>query len=439
MKKEVIVIGAGLAGVEASYLLANLGVKVKLYEMRPKKNSPAHQTDLFAELVCSNSLRSNSEENAAGILKREMQLFNSLVMESALANIIESGNNLSVDRIGFSKYITEKISAHPLIEIIREEVIDPDFSKPTIIATGPLTSDALSIKIKEFFGADDFFFFDAAAPIVDKSSINMERAYFKSRYDKGEALYLNCPMNKAEYEGFYQALVGAEIKELRDFEKNVFEGCMPVEVMAKRGPDTLRYGPLKPVGLTMPCGNKPYAVVQLRPDDAEKNLYNIVGFQTNLKFSEQLRVFRMIPGLENMKIARYGVMHKNTYINSPKLLNRFFQVNNVPEVFFAGQITGVEGYVESSASGLAASLNMYRFLEKKELIDFSRQTMIGSLANYISNPTISNFQPMNINLSIVDDLSGNYNKSTKRKLICERALLKLSEILKDTELTYFSK
>ncbi|MCL2522399.1 MAG: methylenetetrahydrofolate--tRNA-(uracil(54)-C(5))-methyltransferase (FADH(2)-oxidizing) TrmFO [Erysipelotrichales bacterium] len=437
MSKEVIVIGAGLAGVEASYLLANLGVKVKLYEMRPKKSSPAHQTELFAELVCSNSLRSNSEENAAGILKREMKAFNSLVMESALENIIESGNNLSVDRVGFSKYITDKITSHPLIEVIHEEVVEPDFSKPTIIATGPLTSDALSLRIKEILGSEDYFFFDAAAPIIDKSSINMQKAYFKSRYDKGEALYLNCPLSKEEYEVFYQALISAEIKELRDFEKNVFEGCMPVEVMAKRGLDTLRYGPLKPVGLTMPCGNKPYAVVQLRPDDAQKNLYNMVGFQTNLKFSEQLKVFRLIPGLENMKIARYGVMHKNTYINSPKILNRYFQVNKSPKVFFAGQITGVEGYVESSASGLAASLNMYRYLEGKELIDFSRQTMIGALANYISNPTISNFQPMNINLSIVDDLSGSYHKSIKRKLICERALLKIQEILKDTGLSYF--
>lgn len=425
---KVNVIGAGLAGSEASWQLAKRGIGVRLYEMRPKKYTEAHRTGEFAELICSNSLRSASLENAVGLLKAEMRKLDSLIMRAADATRIEAGSALAVDRQLFSRFVTGFLSALPEVEIIRAEVKEiPE--GPTIIATGPLTSQDFAEEIRKFCGEDYLYFFDAVAPIVTEESINKEIAYLKSRYDKGEAAYYNCPMTREQFDAFYEALINAERVTPHDFEMKVFEGCMAIEEMAARGRETLLFGPMKPVGLADPrTGKEPYAVVQLRQDDAAKTMYNIVGFQTSLKFPEQKRLFRMIPGLENCEIVRYGVMHRNTYINSPKVLNRFYQTNQRKDLFFAGQITGVEGYLESAASGLVAGLNMARYLEGKPLLDFTRKTAIGALANYISSPN-KNFQPMNVNFGIFESLEGRLKKAERKRAYAERSMEVMEEVL----------
>lgn len=425
---KIRIIGAGLAGCEAAYYLARRGYEIELYEMRPKKSTGAHKTDKFSELVCSNSLRSDSLENAVGILKKEMEEFDSLIIKSARSHSVSAGGALAVDREGFSLYITNVIKSMPNITIVNEEVTSLDENIPTIIASGPLTSDLLSEEIKRKFGAFDFYFFDAQAPIVFADSIDYSKAYFKSRYDKGEADYLNCPMNKEEFDRFYDALINAEGVEVKDFEMKVFEGCMPVEIMAKRGPQTLTFGPMKPVGLKMPNGKKPYAVVQLRQDDAAKSMYNLVGFQTHLKFPEQKRVFQMIPGLENARFAKYGVMHKNTYINAPKILNSTYQTKEYPNFFFAGQISGVEGYVESAASGIVAAINMDRYLRGKELVEFPRSTIMGSMAYYITHSNPTGFEPMNANFGIVSELTEPHHKKDRKALYSKRALDTIKQI-----------
>lgn len=422
------IIGAGLAGCEAAYYLSKAGYKIELYEMRPKKMTPAHKTEYFAELVCSNSLRSDSDENAVGLLKIEMEAFDSIVMKSARLNKVEAGGALAVDRIGYSKYITDMIKNDPNIEIINEEITEIDTNTPTIIASGPLTSDALSEEIKSKFGCDDFYFFDAQAPIVKADSLDYNKVYLKSRYDKGEASYLNCPMTEAEFNLFYHELINAEEVEIKDFELKIFEGCMPVEVMAKRGRQTLLFGPMKPVGLETPDGKRPYAVVQLRQDDALKTMYNLVGFQTHLKFGEQKRVFRLIPGMENAEFVKYGVMHKNTYINAPKILNSTYQTKKFPNVFIAGQLSGVEGYVESAASGIVAAINMDLFLRGKELIEFSRKTIMGSMAFYITHSATSGFQPMNANYGIVEDINMPYKKNEKKQIYKRLALEEIEKV-----------
>lgn len=418
----VKVIGAGLAGCEAAYYLANKGHKVTLYEMRPVKMTPAHKTNKYAELVCSNSLRADSLENACGILKKEMEMFGSLIIKVAREHSVEAGGALAVDREGYSQAVTDIINNHPNITVVHEEIIELDENVPTIIATGPLTSDALSIEIKNKFNANDFYFFDAAAPIVLADSLDYSKVYLKSRYDKGEASYLNCPMTKEEFDKFYFELINAEGVEPKDFELKVFEGCMPVEIMAKRGPQTLTFGPMKPVGLETPDGKRPYAVVQLRQDDAAKTMYNLVGFQTHLKWPEQKRVFSMIPGLENANFVKYGVMHRNSYINAPKILNPTMQTKEYPNLFFAGQLSGVEGYVESAASGILAAINMDRYLNNKELYNFSRKTVMGSMANYICNASPDGFQPMNANFGIMEDLDFKHKKSERKSLYAKRAL-----------------
>lgn len=412
------IIGAGLAGSEAAYYLANKGHKVRLYEMRPKKMTPAHQTAGFAELVCSNSLRSNDPLNAVGMLKREMIEIGSLILEAALSKEVPAGSSLAVDRIGFSEYVTNKITSHPNIEVVYDEVTDIDTSAYTIIASGPLTSDTLSSKIQQLFDAKQLHFFDAVAPIIDASTINYDIAYFKSRYDKGDSDYINCPMTKEQYDTFYDALMSAERAGLKDFEVNVFEGCMPVEIMASRGRETLLFGPLKPVGLEHE-GNKPYAVVQLRQDDAAKSLFNIVGFQTNLKWGEQKRVIQLIPGLEHAEIIRYGVMHMNTYLESPDILNAFYQSKQYPNLFVAGQISGVEGYVESAASGLSAAFHLDRLINGLELTPFPSDTMIGAMARYISTKNKS-FNPINANLGILPELP-KHKKMDRKRLYKERS------------------
>lgn len=427
----VNVIGAGLAGCEASYYLACHGIKVNLYEMKPVKRTPASKSDLFAELVCSNSLRGASIENAVGLLKEEMRRLGSIVMESALNNSVEAGGALAVDRELFSKYITDKIKGHPNIKIINEEVIKIP-SGPTIIATGPLTSDEFSKAIAEFVGKDYLYFFDAVAPIVTSESINKDIAYLKSRYDKGEPSYYNCPMTEEQFDKFYNELISAERVKSKDFEMKVFEGCMAIEDMADRGRRTLLFGPMKPIGLRYPGSMKtPYAVVQLRQDNTNKTLYNIVGFQTHLKWGEQDRVFRLIPGLENAEFVRYGVMHRNTYINSYDVINKYYQSVQRNDLFFAGQITGVEGYVESASSGLICAINMKRFLEGKDLIDFTMQTASGSLPNYISSYH-DDFVPMNVNYSIFEPLvlEKRVKKGDRKKMYSDRALEKLDEIMR---------
>lgn len=427
----VNVIGAGLAGCEASYYLACHGIKVNLYEMKPVKRTPASKSDLFAELVCSNSLRGASIENAVGLLKEEMRRLGSIVMESALNNSVEAGGALAVDRELFSKYITDKIKSHPNVKIINEEVIKIP-SGPTIIATGPLTSDEFSKAIAEFVGKDYLYFFDAVAPIVTSESINKDIAYLKSRYDKGEPSYYNCPMTEEQFDKFYNELISAERVKSKDFEMKVFEGCMAIEDMADRGRRTLLFGPMKPIGLRYPGSMKtPYAVVQLRQDNTSKTLYNIVGFQTHLKWGEQDRVFRLIPGLENAEFVRYGVMHRNTYINSYDVINKYYQSVQRNDLFFAGQITGVEGYVESASSGLICAINMKRFLEGKDLIDFTMQTASGSLPNYISSYH-DDFVPMNVNYSIFEPLvlEKRVKKGDRKKMYSDRALEKLDEIMR---------
>ena len=399
MEKTVNVIGAGLAGSEACWQLIRKGIKVRLYEMRPQKSTGAHKTGDFSELVCSNSLRSNMLTNAVGLLKQEMRELDSLVMKAADNNALPAGSALAVDREGFAREITETLRNHPLVEIVNEEVSEiPE--GPTIIATGPLTSSPLAKAIKNLLQEDSFYFFDAAAPIVTKESINMDIAYYKSRYDKGDADYINCPMSKQQFDIFYDALINGETAEVHDVNKEIyFEGCMPVEVMAKRGPQTLTFGPLKPVGLERE-GERPYAVVQLRQDNAIGTLYNIVGFQTHLKWGEQKRIFSLIPGLENCEIVRYGVMHRNTYINSPKVLLPSYQCRLRNDLFFAGQMTGVEGYCESAASGLLAGHNMALLMEGRKPVVLPDTTMMGAMAHYIVNADEKYFQPMNANFGI---------------------------------------
>ena len=433
--KEVFVIGAGLAGSEAALALAKRGIKVKLMEMKPEKFSPAHSYNGFAELVCSNSLKAKRLESAGGLLKEEMRVLGSATMESAGVNGVSAGGALAVDREKFSDYITEKIRSNENIEVISGEVTQiPEGN--VIIATGPLTSDKMGEAIKNYLTSDYLSFFDAAAPIVSRESIDENKTFLAARYDRGEADYINCPMNKEEYLRFYNELINAQGVELKEFDKRdfkVFEGCMPVEVMAKRGEDTLRFGPLKPVGLRDPrTGERPYAVVQLRCENKEKTLYNLVGFQTNLKFPEQKRVFSLIPGLENAEFMRYGVMHRNTFINSPKLLTPSLNLRKNENVFFAGQITGVEGYIESAASGILAGINMARELEGKELLILPRETMLGALLSYISDPYVENFQPMSSNMGILPSLPERIKDKTKKYgIMAEKALNSLRSYLSE--------
>lgn len=427
---KVNVIGAGLAGSEAAWQLACRGINVDLYEMRPKKMTPAHKTSGFAELICSNSLRASAITNAIGLLKEEMRRMHSIIMEAADNNKVEAGGALAVDRDNFSSYVTEKVKNHPLINVITEEV-EKIPSGPTIIASGPLCSEKLSDDIKAFFGEDYLYFFDSVAPIVAIDSVDLSKAYLKSRYDMGEPSYYNCPMTKEEFDRFYDALVTAERVVPHDFELKVFEGCMAVEDMAARGRETLLFGPLKPVGLRLPGTMiTPYAVVQLRQDNAAKSLYNMVGFQTHLKWPEQKRIFSMIPGLENAEFVRYGVMHKNTFINSPKVLNKYYQTIKRSDLFFAGQITGVEGYLESASSGMVAGINMYRYLNNLPLIDFTKKTSIGSLANYISTYNVD-FEPMNANFGIFEEMEVHVKKIVKKELYAKRALETLDTMLGD--------
>ncbi len=428
--QKVKVIGAGLAGSEAAWQLAQRGIQVELYEMKPHKKSPAHHADTFAELVCSNSLRGDRLENAVGLLKEELRRLDSLIIQCADATRVEAGGCLAVDRYGFSQLVTDKIRNHPNITVIEQEITEVP-EGPVIIATGPLTSDDLSDAIGRYFGADYLHFFDAAAPLVTIDSIDMNEAWWQSRYDRGTADYINCAMNKEQYEAFMKELVSAEEAEVHGFEDgNVFEGCMPVEVMARRGFETLRYGPLKPVGLTDPkTGREPYAVVQLRQDNAEKTIFNLVGFQTHLKFGEQKRVFTMIPALRNAEFVRYGVMHRNTFIRSPGLLDRYYADLRNPMVAFAGQMTGVEGYVESTASGYLAAVAMAAKLQGRALPDFPKTTAIGALGLYISDTTVENFQPMNINFSIVAPLEQRIRKKAEKNLaIANRSLAVIDEM-----------
>lgn len=406
-KNTLKIIGAGLAGCEAAWQAANMGVYVKLYEMKPKKMSPAHKSADFAELVCSNSLRADGIYNAVGLLKEEMRKLNSLIMKCADATKVPAGGALAVDRNAFAAMVTEMVRNHPMIEVIEEEVTGINCDEYTVIAAGPLASDDISDEIAKLTGGEGLHFFDAAAPIVAFESIDMAKAFRAARYGKGGDDYINCPMNQEEYMAFYNALISAEAAAVHEGVENpkVFEGCMPIEIMAARGVDTMRYGPLKPVGLTNPHDDsRPYAVVQLRQDNAAASMYNIVGFQTHLKFGEQKRVFSMIPGLENAEFVRYGVMHRNTYINSPGLLTNEYNMKKYPKVYFAGQITGVEGYVESAASGLVAGLNAARRMLGIEKLVFSSKTAIGSLSEYVSNESITDFQPMNVNFGIMEDL-----------------------------------
>ena len=428
----VKVIGAGLAGSEAAWQLAQRGICVELYEMKPHKMSPAHKSEYFAELVCSNSLRGDRLENAVGLLKEELRRCGSLILSCAEATRVEAGGCLAVDRDGFARLVTEKVRSHPNITVIEEEVTEiPE--GPVIIASGPLTSDALSEAIGNYFGETDYLhFFDAAAPLVTAESIDMNLAWWQSRYDRGTPDYINCAMNKEQYEAFIRELTVAEEAEVHGFEdKNVFEGCMPVEVMARRGFDTLRYGPLKPVGLTDPnTGKEPYAVVQLRQDNAEKTIFNLVGFQTHLKFGEQRRVFSMIPALANAEFVRYGVMHRNTFLQSPKLLDKYYADRRNPLVAFAGQMTGVEGYVESTASGFLAAVAMAAKVQDKPVPEFPKTTAIGALGLYISDSTVENFQPMNINFSIIAPLEKRIRKKAEKNLaIANRSLAVIDEMI----------
>lgn len=424
----VNILGAGLAGSEAAYQLVKRGIKVRLYEMRPLKKTEVHETDKFAELVCSNSFRARSIENAVGLLKEEMRMIGSLIMNAADKNEVDAGGALAVDRNNFSDYVTNYLRNHELVEVINEEVKSiPE--GPTIIATGPLTSEDLSKSILSFLGEEELYFYDAVAPIIKESSINKDIAYLKSRYDKGEASYYNCPMTKDEFDNFYNELITAEAVMPQEYELKVFEGCMAVEDIAKRGRETLLFGPMKPVGLDDPkTGKRPYAVVQLRQDDALKTLYNIVGFQTHLKWPEQKRLVRMIPGLENAEIVRYGVMHRNTYINAPKLLNKYFQSNKRSDLFFAGQITGVEGYLESAASGMIAAINMFKYLKNKEMIDFSNVTSLGSLQYHISTLTKS-YVPMNVNFGLFEELTGYIKKKERKTIYATRSMDKIKSLI----------
>jgi methylenetetrahydrofolate--tRNA-(uracil-5-)-methyltransferase len=423
--KLINIIGAGLAGSEAAWQAAKRGIHVRLYEMKPLKYSPAHHLESFAELVCSNSLRSDRLENAVGLLKEEMRLLDSLIMRCADATRLPAGGALAVDRLGFSEMVTRELSNHPNVTIITEEVSQLPGDGITIIATGPLTSQALSDCIAELTGKESLYFYDAAAPIVTSESINMDIAYRASRYGKGSDDYINCPMNREQYEIFQKELVSAEVVPLQVFEKEIlFSGCMPVESMAGKGHETLRFGPLKPVGLIDPrTGEEAHAVVQLRQDNKEGTLYNIVGFQTHLRWPEQKRVFSLIPGLENAEFARYGVMHRNTYINSPGLLDATYRVKSRQDVFFAGQITGVEGYIESAASGLVAGINAALCCLGKPGHIFSQETAIGSMAAYISGNAVSKFQPMNVSFGLIKSPATKFKKKQEKYLkIAENAL-----------------
>ena len=424
---KIIVVGAGMAGSEAAWQAASRGIKVDLYEMRPVKNTPAHKTDLFAELVCSNSLRGAGLENAVGVLKEEMRRLGSIIMEAADATKVPAGGALAVDRLGFSRYITEKVTNHPLINVIHRELeeIPYEDNAVTIVASGPLTEGRLAENIGELMGQEYLYFYDAAAPIVTLESIDMTKAWKASRYGKGEAAYINCPMNKEEYHKFWTELVNSEKAPTHNFEKEkFFEGCMPVEEMASRGEDTLLFGPLKPVGLENPTDGKlPYAVVQLRQDNADGTLYNIVGFQTHLKWPEQRRVFGMIPGLENAEFVRYGVMHRNTFINSPETMRPTMQFKGNDNLFFAGQMTGVEGYVESASSGLVAGINAARICKGLEPVVFPQETAHGSLCHYITTAPAKHFQPMNVNFGIMSPIKEKIrDKKLKKQRIAERAL-----------------
>lgn len=431
----VKIIGAGLAGCDAAHYLAERGVRVELYEMKPKKYSPAHASEKFGELVCSNSLKSNDVYgNACGLLKEEMRKIGSLVVEAADQTKVPAGNALAVDREAFASYITEKIKACPNIKIINEEVVALPSEGYTIVATGPLTSDALAEDIRAKVG-EGLHFYDASAPIVSYESVDMARAFVGDRYGKGSGDYINCPMNREEYEAFVDGLLSAEKVTLRDFEKkDVFDGCMPIEIMAQRGRDTLRFGNLKPVGLRDENGNRFYAVLQLRKENAEGTAFNLVGCQTNLKFGEQKRVFSLVPALKNAEYLRYGVMHRNTYINSPKILNRDFSMKGEERIFFAGQITGVEGYVESAMSGLLAAFHLERKLSGKTAATFSNETVCGALSSYISTEN-ADFQPMNANYGILAPLRESMrDKEKKKRAMGERALLSIEKILKENGL-----
>ena len=423
---KVTVIGAGLAGSEAAWQLAQRGIDVTLCEMKPEKMTPAHETEHFAELCCSNSLRSDQLENAVGLLKEELRRCNSLIMACADEHRVEAGGALAVDRQGFSDLVTEKIRSHPLIEVVEGEVTSIPAEGQVIVASGPLTSDILADAIAGMFPENKYLnFFDAAAPLVTFESVDMEKAWFASRYDKGTADYINCAMDQEEYTAFWKELPQAQEAEVHGFEdKNVFEGCMPVEVMARRGEDTLRYGPLKPKGLPDPkTGREPYAVVQLRRDNKDGSIYNLVGFQTHLRWPEQKRVFTMIPALHDAQFVRYGVMHRNTYLDSPRLLDRYYRVRKDERICFAGQITGVEGYVESTASGFLAAVELARRLEGKPPVDFPQETAIGALALYVSNESVVDFQPMNINFGIIPALGYKVKgKRNKNAELSKRAL-----------------
>ena len=424
--EKVKVIGAGLAGCEAAWQLAQRGIPVELYEMKPQKMTPAHHSSDFAELVCSNSLRSDQLENAVGLLKEELRRMDSLIMACADEHRVPAGGALAVDRFGFSSAVTEKIRSHPNITVIGEEVTSIPGEGNVIVASGPLTSDALSEDIAQHFPGEEYLhFFDAAAPIVTFESIDMDKAWFASRYDRGTPDYINCPMTQEEYDRFWTELTQAKQAQLHEFDDgSVFEGCMPVEVMARRGRDTLCYGPLKPVGLPDPrTGKEPFAVVQLRKDNAAGSIFNIVGFQTHLTFPEQKRVFSMIPGLEHAEFVRYGVMHRNTYLHSPGILNHYYQVKDEPRLCFAGQMTGVEGYVESTASGLVAAVELARRLSGEAPIDFPRETALGALAHYVSDTTVVNFQPMNVTFGIIPPLGYKVKgKRNKNAALSQRAL-----------------
>ncbi|WP_278463625.1 methylenetetrahydrofolate--tRNA-(uracil(54)-C(5))-methyltransferase (FADH(2)-oxidizing) TrmFO [Holdemanella biformis] len=425
--ERVTVIGAGLAGCEATWQLIKRNIPVRLVEMRPKKESPAFHTDRFAELVCSNSLRSNAMNNAVGILKEELRQMDSLIMKSADMHAVPAGSALAVDRETFSQYITDTIKNHPLVEVVNEEMTSlPE--GPCIIATGPLTSDTLAKAIHDFTAEDTFHFYDAAAPIIEKDSIDFSKAYYKSRYDKGEASYINCPMNADEFETFYDALIHAECVNLHDFEKETyFEGCMPIEEMARRGKKTMLFGPLKPVGLEKDKDSHPVAVVQLRQDNVAASMYNIVGFQTHLTWPEQRRVFALIPGLENLKITRYGVMHRNSYLSSPVVLKETYQSKKRDDLFFAGQLTGVEGYVESCASGLIAGINMALYMQGKEPICFGNTCVMGSQAYYITHCDAKHFQPMNANFGIMH-LNEKCKKHERKEKFASQALARIAQI-----------
>ncbi|ATO55503.1 MAG: FADH(2)-oxidizing methylenetetrahydrofolate--tRNA-(uracil(54)-C(5))-methyltransferase TrmFO [Loigolactobacillus coryniformis] len=426
---HINVIGAGLAGSEAAWQAAQRGVHVDLYEMRPVKTTPAHHTAQFAELVCTNSLRANQITNAVGLLKEEMRQLNSVILAAADQNAVPAGGALAVDREPFSASVTERIKSLPNVTVHNEELTAfPE--GPTVVATGPLTSPELAKQIQALNDSDGLYFYDAAAPILDKNSIDFDKVYLKSRYDKGEAAYLNCPMDKQEFETFYKALITAETAEMHGFEdEKFFEGCMPIEVMAKRGLKTMLFGPLKPVGLEDPrTGKQPYAVIQLRQDNAAGSLYNIVGFQTHLKWGEQKRVFRLIPGLENAEFVRYGVMHRNTFMRSPELLEPTYQSKKRADLFFAGQMTGVEGYVESAASGLVAGLNAARLAQEQAPVVFPQETAIGAMAHYITHTSAKHFQPMNANFGIVKALPQKIrDKQLRNQTLAERSLATLAE------------